>query len=225
MSHTADRTSTVEIYFERKLADFQIVPPLSADWEDLKNTVKDLLNLQSNSYLELMYPCKALLSYHIWYRDPALKEDQYSTSSVDINQSIIIVGKPDTPFHINLLHEYLDLKTLPQYYIVAFLYPECGKVVMFVPEQHIMSESDLSSFSHRLFTFNWNWFYRDFTKVHNKTQMLHIDLTLSTGVSAMPLGICNVIMPRFDYSIRRVSQDLKTSRISYHYQYPMDQNV
>lgn len=198
-------------YFNQKIREFKIVPPLSVNWIDLRNTIKILLNFQSNSYFESIYPCKAMLSYRIWYRDEASKEDQSITSSIDITQSIIVFSKPDSgkfdaPYHLNLPHECLLVKSMPKYLIVAFLYPECGKAVMFVPGIHLLSKVELAEHSLKMYTFNWNWFYQDETNIKCKKQNMYIDVTLSTGTSAMPLGICNVLLPRFDYGIRHISQ-------------------
>jgi hypothetical protein len=219
-------SEAAEEYFNRKIKEFGIVPPLSADWRNLRNTVKDLLGFQPNSYMESMYPCKAMLSYHIWYRDPAFKEDQYISSSIDISQSIIIVGKPDTPFHLKLSHDCFHLNIMPGYFMVTFLYPECGKAAMFVLDIHIMKKTDLSLFVHKLQTFNWNYFFRDFTKVYNGNQLMHIDVTLSTGASAMPLGICNVLLPRFDHAIRSISSRANVISVNGYWDtYPIDADI
>jgi|SRR5579872_6906718 len=87
--------SLVLTHFNHKITLFKISTPSHKDWQDLRNDIRNMLGFQFNSYLETMYPCKARLSYHIWYIDPTTQEEQYVDSHIDYTQNIIVFGKPE----------------------------------------------------------------------------------------------------------------------------------
>jgi|SRR5579872_3042430 len=216
--------STTE-YLNQKITEFRKSIPSSADWNDLKNTVKDLLGFQSNSYFEAMYPCKAMLSYYIWYKGPIYEEEQFISGSVNITQPIAVLSNLDSSLHqhhywLNLPHKCLNQDFIPKYLMIAFLYPECGKVIMCKLRSHITINNNDHLL--RIKILNWNWFIRDNTYAKIDDHLMSIDLTLSTGASAMPLGICNVVIPRFENASQNLEYDIDILSDAYYYKYPSD---
>jgi len=104
----------------------------------------------------------------------------------------------------------------PLWLIVAFLYPECGKAVILYL---------LPNGSYNMVQLNWNWFFtfmclNDLLTPAQMKFCNPIQVTITTGTSAMPLGICNVLIPRFKYvsaHIEEVSADDSVSST-----YPID---
>jgi len=75
-------------------------------------------------------------------------------------------------------------------------------------------------------TCNWNWYHRDFTRIRLDAVNMNIDLTLSTGASAIPLGICSVMVPRFKYALHQIVLDNAYIRYSPNKDdYPIDEEI
>jgi len=173
----------ITLDFNLLIKDFKKKTNLTpAIWDERRIEIGQKLGFRS-------YECERLfreeLSLNRIRVDYVVRNNAILTSNqIELSQPVLVIGRAHEGHDSYRLQiDALDVETVPRYAFIAFLYPEYGKVVVF----------ELEANNYQMIQFNWNWFHtysRFFVSIG-------IDLTLTTGTSAIPLGICNVLFPRF----------------------------
>ena len=181
-------------------------------WLGLRDNLCKMLGLQTNFYKQELYENKIRIDYavDIIYTQ-TIQKPHYTT------QKILIIGdsrNSTDSFHFQ--DEIFNSNNVSDVAAVIFFYPEFGKFLVFLPLNHHNLEFILAQI-------NWNWFYTMKCSIETvDTTRRQMHLTLTTGTSAMPNGICNVFIPRFEYAFRQK----KTKRIDIaNTNYPIDHNL
>lgn len=185
-------------YFRKHIADTHEELQTDSFWLVLRDNLSNMLGFQTNFYKRELYENKIRIDYVVKDGSTSMIHKPHYTV-----QKILIIGDPHNStdsFHFQT--QMFKGKCISSSVIIIFFYPEFEKILIF---------QSMNPASFTLVQLNWNWFYTmDYFIGVIDNVRCNMHLTLTTGTSAMPNGICNVFIPRFEYAFKQK----KTKRIN-----------